>query len=123
MTRLFHRTGTSLLALSGFLLFSQALFSSAPPYSGLPPFPSNRALIEAIDAYEVVDVIVLSEGWREGFQAGFAAEVVRGGRSLADLVLTDVGLDFSIALVTRLDSGVDLEIGDSVRIKTFTSQE
>lgn len=113
----------SLLALSGLFLLSQVGFASAPPYSGVPPFPSNRALIEAIDAYDAVDVIVLSEGWREGFQAGFAVEVVRAGRSLADLVLTDVGLDFSIALVTRLDSGVDLEIGDSVRIKTFTSQE
>lgn len=80
-------------------------------------------MVERIVTFEDlnIDLVIIRGGLLEGFQVGVLSEVRREGRSIADLVVTDAFLNFSFALVTRMDRGRELQRGDLVQLQTNAS--
>lgn len=84
--------------------------------------PSNRSVITRIHAGAEFDLVVLRDGWMEGFRTGMRCEVFRGEALLGELLLARARGDFSIGLIVRLEEGAEIGPGDVVSIKTLATQ-
>jgi len=104
-------------------LGSLSAAGGVPAFARDLPFPSNQGTVERIVEFRDlgVDLVVIRGGLRDGFQIGVLTEVRREGRAIADLIVTDAFLNFSFALVTRINRGQELQPGDSVRLQSISS--
>lgn len=123
MTRSFSRSIVCLIAFAVTGCLSAPIWGASPSFSRELPFPSNQGMVERIVTFEDlnIDLVIIRGGLLEGFQVGVLSEVRREGRSIADLVVTDAFLNFSFALVTRMDRGRELQRGDLVQLQTNAS--
>lgn len=118
-TRVLNRILPMLIILGfGFAVCGVAT-AADPRFLDEPLYPSNRTVIDSIVTGPDADIVVLGAGILEGFIPGQICEVVRGESEdrVAELIISDSFLSFSVGLITDLGEGVTLEQGDRVRAR------
>ncbi len=117
--RAMHRLKTGIfLVFSGFCGVV-AVRATEPAFLDEPLYATNRALIDSIVTGPDADIVVLDGGILEGFIPGQICEVVRGesDERVAELIISDSFLSFSVGLITDLNEGVTLVNGDRIRAR------
>lgn len=82
----------------------------------------SEARIARIAPLPEADLVVLNAGFDAGFRQGMVCTVVRSGEKVGELMLVDLRRSASTALILDLTSGLGLQPGDSVAVKTVSSR-
>lgn len=74
--------------------------------------PKEQALVTAIEAGELADLVGISGGLQQGIERGMLLSVFRDGRKIGELLVTRTASDCSAALITQISPNESLAIGD-----------
>lgn len=89
-----------------------------PPYVNEALFPSGRSTVFGVAATRNADVVLLDNGFDQGFRVGMLCEVSRQGVPVGEIVLVEVKDNRAAALILNLQNNQQIKFGDVVRIKT-----
>lgn len=103
---------------------SLALAQPAAADVGTPEFvrqplqPLGRGTVVRIVTLAQADVVILAQGYDQGFHPGMRCDVLREGALVAELILVETHATRSAGLITDLLAGLTLRTGDTVRIQS-----
>ena len=83
----------------------------------------DTAKISQVVALPAADLVVIDAGFEAGFRQGMVCSVTRAGEIVGELLLVDLRARTASALIFDLVSGVVLQPGDQVAVKTVSSRK
>lgn len=79
----------------------------------------EAASVMSVRSTRVADIVLLGAGFNAGLRQGMVCRVTRGSADVAEVVLVELGLRSSAALILRLDPGQSIRTGDVATVKTL----
>lgn len=83
----------------------------------------GAAKISQVVALPATDLVVLDAGFEAGFRQGMVCSVSRSGKIIGELLLVDLRPRTASALILDLVTGLGLQSGDQVVVKTVSSRK
>lgn len=83
----------------------------------------EAARISQVVALPATDLVVLDAGFEAGFRQGMVCSVSRAGENIGELLLVDLRARTASALILDLVTGLGLQSGDRVVVKTVSSRK
>lgn len=96
----------------------QELGEGNPWFVMSPLYPSGKAIVLGVAEANTQDVVLLDNGYDQGFRHGMHCEVVRQKNIVGEIVLVDVRVDRAAGLILSLNENATIQSNDLVRIKT-----
>lgn len=99
------------------------VLDTAPQYSdplfvSYPLFPTGRTMVFGVAAATGTDIVLLDNGYDQGFRTGMLCEITNAGDKVGEIILVEVRADRAAGLITQLEDQRVIRFGDAVRIKT-----
>jgi hypothetical protein len=79
----------------------------------------NAAVVTKIMPTLAADVVLLEGGLAQGIRLGMVCRVMRGSRSIGELIIIESRSDRSAGLILELVEDSTIQAGDIARIKTL----
>ncbi len=108
---------TMLLCLLGMGVASARV--AHPAFVNGPLHSPNAAQVQSLHEADKADFVILNNGALAGFDIGMVLTASRGNQTIGELLIIETVRDRAAALILSLTGGQTLQVGDSVRIKTF----
>ena len=89
-----------------------------PLFVSYPLFPTGRTMVFGVAAATGTDVVLLDNGFDQGFRTGMLCEITHAGDKVGEIILVEVRADRAAGLITELKDNRVIRFGDAVRIKT-----
>lgn len=90
-----------------------------PLFVSYPLHPTGRTVVFGVAEATGTDVVLLDNGFDQGFRTGMLCDVRNDGEPVGEIILVEVRADRAAGLITRLEPGRVIRFGDAVRIKTI----
>lgn len=90
-----------------------------PTFVKEPIYSPNKASVTAVVSSSNADIILLDGGLEQGLRRGMMCKVLRGSRTVGELIIVESRIDHSAGLIVSLKSELYIQPGDSARIKTI----
>ncbi len=89
-----------------------------PLFVSYPLHPTGRTVVFGVAEATGTDVVLLDNGYDQGFRTGMLCEISNAGQPVGEIILVEVRADRAAGLITQLNEGSVIRYGDAVRIKT-----
>ncbi len=105
-------------------LAATALSMGAFVAAGTPVVATSSLSVRTLNVSAVLhagaaDLVVLDGGHSAGWRQGMAATVSRDGSTVAQVLLSELRRDRSVALITSLQPGSAIQAGDRVSVNAL----
>jgi hypothetical protein len=98
-----------------------ALALTVPGSSVLAASSPDTAVVVAVQANRLADLVLLDAGFDAGLRQGMVCLVTRGGLEVAEVLLVELRPSNSAALIVSASPRQAIRLGDTVRIKLIKS--
>jgi hypothetical protein len=104
-------------------LLQASLFAlvAVAPFSVRAATTSNAAVVVAVQATRVADLVLLDHGFDAGLRQGMVCRVTRGATEIADVLLVELRPNCSAALILSVAPKQSIRGGDAAAIKILKS--
>lgn len=105
--------------LFGIMLLGSVLRAEVPAFVSEPFYTPNAAPVAEVVSMDAADVVFLDGGLQEGLRLGMVCRVLRGDRSIGELIIIESQADRAAGLILNLVADSTIQAGDVARIKTI----
>ena len=113
-----------MLSFSNCRMFAFALIGATVTHAAVSIESSvDAARISRVESTPSADLVLIDAGHEAGLRQGMVCVATREGARLGELLLVDLRMSSSSALILDLESGAALRSGDRVAVKTVSSKK
>jgi hypothetical protein len=91
------------------------------PFAGYSASVVPTIEVAAIQQNRVADLVMLSHGYDAGLRQGMVCRVIRGQAEVAEVILVDLRLQTSVALILKVSANESIRARDVIAPKVFKS--
>ncbi len=103
------------------LQFSLLVLTAAAPFQVRAAAGASSAGVVAVQPTRVADLVILGRGFDAGLRQGMVCRVTRGSLEIAEILLVDLRLACSAALIVNVSPRQSIRAGDLATIKVLKS--